>query len=135
MPDTTTYDLTGCACCTTGFCGCTDVPATLTATFTNVSCDSGYSGATATLTWNGSYYHFEGTINGKDHEFDLSCLNSATHQVRVTSPTGPECSMSATDATATCSPFDVTFSGVTLTTILGGGCGCVTGQVDIHVTE
>lgn len=135
MPQETTYDLTGCACCTTGFCGCSSVPGTLTATFTNVSCDAGYSGATATLIWNGTFYEFTGTINGKNHEINLSCLDSGTHLMRISSPTGLECILSDTDATGSCSPLDVTFSGVTLTSVFGGGCGCVSGQVDIHVTE
>lgn len=135
MPTTTTYS--GCTPCCVGtvdLCGCTGLPTTLTATFTNVSCDASWTGVTATLTYDGSIgYTFSGTLNGKDLAFSFAC--SSGMKWRIGSGSGPECSLSDTaEASSTCSPFQVDFTNVPINSIFGGGCGCVSGLVDISVT-
>lgn len=137
MPVETTYDLSGCACCGVDFCACTGMPSSLTATFTNVSCDAGYTGASVTLTWNGvdETYDYEGLINGKVHHFRVSCFSSSGPILRISPFPSTECEYFKLATATSCNPLDVMFTGVTLISVGGGGCGCVTGDVDIHITE
>lgn len=119
---------------TVDLCGCTGIPTTLTATFTNVSCDASWTGVTATLAYDGgSGFTFSGAINGKDVAFYFTCLGGTTWHIG--SGTGPECALADTaESSSTCSPFQVNFTNVPISTIFGAGCGCVSGLVNVSVT-
>lgn len=118
---------------TVDVCGCTGIPASPTATFSDVSCDASWTGVSATMAYDGgSGFTFSGTLNGKDFAFYVTCVAGVWH---IGSGTGPECALSDTVAiSVSCSPFQLVFNNVPINSIFGAGCGCASGFVDVVVT-